>query len=370
MLRIDRRLITNFDFAGFFLILTITFIGLLTVFSATTSGSERFSYYFIKQLEGTFAALGIYLLFCSIGYEKIERWSYFLFFFVVILLGITLIKGSIGMGAQRWISIAGVKFQPSEIVKILFPAFFSYFLTTEKRPFTTNTFKPLIIILCVVTVLVLKQPDLGTAIIILVSGCILLMVAGLNKKFFIIAAMVIALAAPLCWSLLKPYQKNRIIVFMGGGDSHKERYHIEQSKIAIGSGRFFGKGYLQGTQNHLCFLPERRTDFIFSVFAEEFGFVGCCILIMLFFLLFYHLYSVIVTVTDKNAQLLMYGLITPLVLSTGINIGMVLGLTPIVGIPLPFMSYGLTHTLITFAMCGWINSILMRRGSMVKKTEG
>ena len=209
--------------------------------------------------------------------------------------------------------------------------------------------------------LIIKQPDLGTGLIILFSSAIMIWLAGINKKFFIWSLIIFSFTAPILWKCLKPYQRKRIEVFLGAGDRKKERYQIEQSRIAIGSGGLTGKGFLNGTQNKFMFLPEGRTDFIFSVLCEEWGFIGASILILLYILLFIRLFYVINSIKNFFSQLLACGLIIHIVISTVINISMVMGLMPTVGIPLPLMSYGITHTWITFASLGWFNSIATRR---------
>lgn len=343
--------------------LVLSVIGLAFVFSATYKPEEPFSLFFKKQLFGIITALIIYLTCCCFDYRTLERWGYFLYFATVFLLVATILKGSIGMGAQRWINLGFIKFQPSELAKLFFPPFFSYYLYTEKDSidFTLTELLPVIAILGVSAFLILKQPDLGTALIILFSGTLMLWLSGLAKKIFIYTAIFLVLSAPILYTFLKPYQRKRIEVFLGAGDTRKERYQIEQSKIAIGSGGITGKGYLKGTQNKLSFLPESRTDFIFSVVCEEWGFLGAMLILLLYALLFARLFWVINTINNFYAQLLAAGLILPVIFSTIINICMVSGLMPIVGIPLPFMSYGVSHIWITFASLGIFNSIAIRR---------
>jgi rod shape determining protein RodA len=226
---------------------------------------------------------------------------------------------------------------------------------------TIMSFAHALIVLFISCFLILKQPDLGTSIIVGLSGLILLYLSGLPLKFYLYLMLIFSISAPLLWKTLKPYQKKRIEVFLGAGDSKKERYQIEQSQIAIGSGGLYGKGYLQGTQNKLLFLPESRTDFIFAVVCEEWGFLGALSLIMLYALLCMRLCYVVTTIKNYYAQILASGLIIHIMLSAVINIAMVIGLLPIVGIPLPFMSYGISHTWISYASLGWFNSIAMRR---------
>ncbi len=362
MLSLDRRYFRFFDWYSLLLTLILSAIGLALVLSATYTPEEPYSLFFKKQLVGIISGLLLYALFCSIDYRVMTRWGYFLYFVVIALLLFTIIKGSIGMGAQRWISIGFIKFQPSELAKLFFPAFFVYFVTSEKRSLTTFfDFLPIVITLITSALLIQKQPDLGTAIIILFSGTILLYMAGLSRTFFIIVFCTSALCGPVLWHFLKPYQRQRILTFLGEGDSRKERYQIEQSCIAVGSGGMWGKGYVHGTQNRLRFLPEGRTDFIFSVLCEEFGFVGALFTLSLYCLLFYRFLLLILSLKQGSTQLLALGLMSHIIFSTLVNIAMVLGLLPIVGIPLPLMSYGITHSWITFASLGWLNSIAARR---------
>ena len=361
---IDTRHIRSFDWISFFIMLMLSILGLTFVFSATYQPELAYSLYFKKQLFGIITGIIIYFVFCWFDYRTLERAGYFLYFATMMLLLITIIKGSVGMGAQRWINLGVTKFQPSELTKLFFPSFFSYYLfTDEKDPHRppVSHFLPVLFVLGLSALLILKQPDLGTALIVLFSGVLLLWLAGIHKKFFTIAVISCALAAPLLWKCLKPYQRNRITVFLGQGDSKKERYQIEQSRIAIGSGGLAGKGFLNGTQNKFMFLPESRTDFIFAVICEEWGFLGALIIIFLYLVLFIRLFFVIATIKNFYAQLLATGLIIHIVFSTLINMCMVMGLMPIVGIPLPFISYGVSNLWISFASLGWFNSIATRR---------
>lgn len=362
MFLIDRRHFQFFDWISFFLILAISTIGLVFVFSATYNQENTYSIFFKKQLFGLVSGLIIYFIFCYFDYRTLERWGYFGYFLVISLLVFTIIKGSMGMGAKRWINLGFIKFQPSELAKLFFPAFLSFYISTESRiSKNISFFMPILLVLAISFILILKQPDLGTALIILFSGLTLLWVSGMPKKFYLILAMFSFIATPIFWKFLKPYQKKRIEVFLGAGESKKERYQIEQSQIAIGSGGLLGKGFLKGTQNKLSFLPEGRTDFIFSVLCEEWGFIGAIILLLLYCSLFIRIFFVIFSIKNIFTQILASGLVIHIMLSSIINIGMVMGLLPIVGIPLPLMSYGISHLWITFASLGWFNGIACRR---------
>lgn len=355
-------LITRFKLLDWFslvLIIALSSIGLAFVFSATYAPHAPLSIFFKKQCIGVITGLMLYLIFFFIDVRTLQQWGPLLYFVTIGLLIFTMIKGTIGLGAQRWINFGFVKFQPSEIAKLFFPAFFTYHLRNAiNQPFTKKLFIPILFTLGISCLLILKQPDLGTALIILFSGLVMLWLAGIGKKFFFVGLAIIILGAPLGWKHLKPYQKKRIVVFLGGGTSNKERYQIEQSQIAIGSGGVWGKGYLQGTQNRFNFLPESRTDFIFAVICEEWGLVGALMVLGLFGALFLRLLYLIAILTNPYHQLLASGLLAPIIFSTIVNIGMVIGILPIVGIPLPFITYGITHLWMSFASLGWINNIV------------
>lgn len=360
-LDLDRRKFRLFDWGSFYIILALSVLGLLFVFSATYKPDEPISGFFTKQLFGVVTGLAIYWLMFSLNYKTMQQWGTVLYAATLGLLVFTLLKGSVGMGAQRWINLGFIKFQPSELAKLFFPAFFASTLAPEETDeFHLPAFLPILAVLGVSFLLILKQPDLGTALIVLFGGIVLLWLAHIGRAFFIGALVLAALAAPIGWSHLKPYQKNRVIVFLGGGASRQERYQIEQSRIAIGSGGMLGKGFLQGTQIHFNFLPESRTDFIFSVICEEMGFMGAALVIILFCLLFLRALLQIAQIHLLGPQLLAVGLIAPVLLSAVINIGMVLGLLPIVGIPLPFISYGITNLWIAYACMGWAANIIAR----------
>ena len=362
MTGIDRRYFLYFDWLTFALTITLSAIGLAFVYSSTTTTIEPYSIFFKKQLFGFISGYVIYFFFCFTDFRKLCRAGYFIYFLVFLMLIFTLIKGKIGMGAQRWIDLKFIKFQPSEIAKLFLPAFITYYLYTENDVpvYTLNSFYPILGVLIMSCILIRQQPDLGTAIIVFGSGILLVWLAGISKRFFLIGLACAIIAAPIGWKLLRPYQKQRVLVFLGEGDTHKERYHIEQSKIAIGSGALTGKGFCQGTQNKFLFLPESRTDFIFAVICEEWGFIGALIILLLYALLFSRIIFRIMYVPTFFGQLLGMGLLVSIILSAIINMCMVCGLLPIVGIPLPLLSYGVTALWITLASLGWIQGIVTK----------
>jgi len=357
----DSRLWYRIDWLNVVLVFLLACIGLGAIFSATYHVEAPLSPLFKKQFFGVLGGFFFYGLFFFLNRRALVWWGSLLYLITIALLLFTLVRGSVGMGAQRWINIGLFKFQPSELAKLFFPAIFTRLLGLEVNPrLRLRRLVLLLFFLACSVILILKQPDLGTALIILFSGIVLLWIAGLGRTFFIIGLCTALLGAPLAWRMLKPYQKQRVVVFLGGGSKQKERYQVEQSRIAVGSGGVLGKGYLQGTQSRLSFLPENHTDFIFAVICEEWGFMGAFTVVFLFFLLFASALNRIGTLGSVSYQLLAVGLILPTFFSAFINMAMVLGVLPIVGIPLPFITYGLTHLLIDFASMGWYNNIISR----------
>lgn len=368
MLMFDRRYFRYFDWISFTLTFLLLAIGLTFVFSASYKPDRPFSLLFKKQLIGSVIGLGIYLFFCLVDIQKLSRWSFVGYWITLGLLIYSMVGGWIAMGAKRWISLYFFRFQPSELTKLFLPTFIaSYFSELETPKYHVHppiAFKDFLMPLSVLAsscLLILKQPDLGTALLILFSGMILFWFVGIDRKFFLILGFFTLVGAPVLWKCLKPYQQTRILVLFGHGDAKKERYQIEQSKIAIGSGGLWGKGLLQGTQSKLDFLPEDHTDFVFAVVCEEIGFMGALLVIILYTLLFLRIVTVIIHVQNFFEQIVAVGLLSHILLSVCINIGMVTGLLPIVGIPLPLLSYGLTNLWITLASLGWINNIAIRR---------
>ena len=357
-----------FDKTITFTTLALLLFGLLAVFSSTYSPETPMSVFFKKQIFGALTGILIYIFFSFKNIEATKRYGFVSFFLTLGILSYTVLRGFMAMGAKRWFSIYFFKFQPSELTTFLFPIFIAYYFY-ELKPLESDAlgrikFKNFLfplIILFFIFILILKQPDLGTALIILLSGIILFWVIGINKKFIVISALLVFVSAPFLWTKLKPYQKQRILVLLGEGNIRKERYQLEQSKIAIGSGGIFGKGLLKGTQNKLSFLPEDHTDFIFAVICEEFGFAGALLIFILFSILFFKIIIITLQLDNIAEQIITTGLLLHILLSVSINIGMVTGILPIVGIPLPLFSYGITNLWITMASLGVINNISIKR---------
>jgi len=271
------------------------------------------------------------------------RISYWLYGIALTLVIAVDLRGVIGMGAQRWIDLGFIQLQPSELMKIaLVLALAHYFhcLPTESTGRVLNLIAPAGLIV-VPVMLVLKQPDLGTAMMLLATGAIVFFLAGVRLWIFGAAIVAAAGAAPLIWSMLRDYQKARLYTFLSPDtDPLGAGYHIMQSKIALGSGGLLGKGFMLGTQTHLSFLPERQTDFIFTMIAEEFGLAGGLALLGLYALVIVYCFTLALRSRNQLGRILGLGLVTNFFLYVFINTAMVIGLIPVVGVPLPLISYG------------------------------
>lgn len=369
MLKIDRRLIENFDWITFITILLICLIGILTIYSATRPPLDEGERppFFIKQTIWLFVAVIAMLIFISFDYNRLKNFWPLLYIFGIILLVLVLFVGKSSMGAKRWINLGFFSFQPSEIFKIIFIISISAYLSEKKSPLTySDVFKTLLFFGLVPFLLIIKQPDLGTAVVILVLAITMLTYKGLSTRlllfFALFGAISILFLWEIIWESLKEYQRNRLIAFLDPDvDPKGIGYNIMQSMITIGSGELFGKGFLNGTQGPLKFLPERHTDFIFPIFAEEWGFIGCMVLLSLYFLIFLRLLGTASFAKDNFGKLLSIGFLTVFILYFFINIGMTTGIMPVVGIPLPFMSYGGTTLLANFIGVALVINVRMRR---------
>jgi len=327
----------------YFLIIIIIAIGAISVFAIHSTEGGEFSYYTKNHLIRLIAFFGMFLV---LSFVKITFWyrnAYIFYLFCLILLVVVLLFGITASGSKRWVSLYFLNLQPSELMKIAVVVCFArYYHRIQSADIQSYRFLLIPIILLIVPCyLVINQPDLGTSILIAGSGIVVIWIAGLNIKYFVYSGLLLLVSFPFVVSVLKPYQKSRILTFFNPDrDPLGAGYQIIQSKIAIGSGGFFGKGYLKGTQSYLEFLPEKHTDFIFTLFSEEFGFLGSIILMLLYILLISRVISIGFSVRSFFARLYCFGFASAIFLYVFVNIAMVLGLLPIVGAPLPIMSYG------------------------------
>ena len=344
-----------FDWIFFSLIVLLICVGLLTIHTVDSSNTN----YLLKHsLRIVFAIF----LFFSVAMINIKFWyriSYLFYFFVIALLLYVDFFGMSALGAKRWINVYFFNIQPSELMKvavILALARYYQYIKVEEIDKITKLIVPLIIIL-IPFFLVVKQPDLGTGIFILMVCLGMLWLSGLSLKIFITGFVSLLVLAPFIISFLKPYQKQRILTFLNPeNDPLGSGYHIIQSKIAIGSGGFFGKGFKQGTQSNLEFLPEKHTDFIFTVFSEQFGFVGSVLLILLFFGIILTILNISLKSQNNFSRLVCFGIGFNIFIYLAVNLGMVTGLIPVVGVPLPIVSYGGTAMLTTMFALGLVMS--------------
>ncbi|MBC7950791.1 MAG: rod shape-determining protein RodA [Rhodospirillaceae bacterium] len=339
----------------------IASVGFLTLYSAAQGSLEPWA---IKQMIRFGLGIGIMITVALIDIRFWMRHAYALYLISVVLLVAVDIKGTIGMGAQRWIDLGFIQLQPSEIMKIAL-------ILTLARYFHGATYQdvgrplflipPLIMVLAPIG-LVLKQPDLGTAMMLLMSAGAIFFMAGVRLwKFGVLLAGGLG-AIPVAWQFLHEYQKKRVLIFLNPDDDPLGAgYHITQSKIALGSGGIFGKGYMMGTQSRLNFLPEKQTDFIFTMFGEEWGLMGGLFLLGLYVLLVAFGYAIALRCRSQFGRLVALGVTTTFFLYFFINTAMVMGLVPVVGVPLPLISYGGTAMLSLLFGWGLVMSAYIHR---------
>ena len=368
-MQIDRRLIKNFDWITLLIIIVLTLIGVMTIYSATRPliGMGGQADFYMKQLIWLALSIVALIVITMFDYIWLYRLSYPLYGVGILLLLIVLVMGKTSMGAQRWLNLGLLSFQPSEFFRILFIIAFSSYLANLGKDSTGRIpLRGVIVFGLIPLILLIKQPDLGTAILLLALFSVLAISKGISQKIIVLALLFGLIAIPfvghIFWDGLKDYQKNRLIAFMDPEvDPAGIGYHISQSKIAIGSGELIGKGYLNGTQGPLRFLPEKHTDFIFAVFSEEWGFAGCLSLLGIYLLLFLRGLDTAAKAKDEVGRLMAIGITAMFFVYFVVNIGMTLGMMPVVGIPLPFMSYGGTSLLSNFIAAGILISIRTRR---------
>ena len=327
----------------YFLIIIVAIIGSISVFSIYSTESGNFSFYTKNHLT---RFLVFFSMFLVLSFVRVSFWykqAYIFYILGILLLLLVIFFGISASGSKRWINLFIMNLQPSELMKIaIIVCFARYYHRIQSSDIQSYKYllQPIILLL-IPCYLVITQPDLGTAILIAGSGLAIIWLAGLNLKYFIYSGLILLVSLPFVISILKPYQKSRILTFFNPDrDPLGAGYQIIQSKIAIGSGGLLGKGFLQGTQSYLEFLPEKHTDFIFTLFSEEFGFVGSMVLILLYALLIYRIIRIGFSSRSFFAKLYCFGFASALFLYIFVNIAMVVGLLPIVGAPLPIMSYG------------------------------
>jgi len=303
-------------------------------------------------------AMAIMLAIAYIHPRQLFNVSPILYLVGVVMLALVLLVGKTSMGAQRWLDLGFIRFQPSELTKLSTPMMVAWFLAQSQPPHALRQFAVAAVIILVPVLLIAKQPDLGTAILVMASGAAVVFLSGIPWSWLIGLVAVIAGSLPILWRFLHDYQRDRIHTFMDPeADPLGRGYHIIQSKIAIGSGGVGGKGWLHGSQAHLEFLPESSTDFIFAVLAEEFGLIGCVGLLAAYFIILARCFYIVLQAKDRFCRYLAGALTLTFFVYIFVNIGMVVGILPVVGVPLPLVSYGGTSAVTLLAGFGILMSI-------------
>jgi rod shape determining protein RodA len=339
-------------------LLALCSLGLVILYSA--SGMDRDVVF--NQGGKIALAFGLMLLFAQIPPAQLARWSLWVYLAGVVLLVAVLIAGDVSKGARRWLDLGIVRFQPSELMKLAVPMFAAWYISERSIPPGIASTVAVCALVLVPVLLIGKQPDLGTALLVGVAGFTVLFVAGISWRLLGGLALGAALSSPVVWYFMNDYQHKRVFTFLDPEqDPLGAGYHIIQSMIAIGSGGLYGKGWLNGTQSHLEFLPERSTDFIFSVYCEEFGFMGVLLLCGLYLFVIGRGLYLALNAQEAYGRLLGAGLVLTFFVYIFVNMGMVMGQLPVVGVPLPLISQGGTALVTLMTGFGMLMSIHSHR---------
>ena len=355
----------NFDYILLICILLLGFISLATMYS--TDGGEV-----LFHTKSHFTKLIVFtLMMLIISFINIKYWfalGYLSYLAVIGLLVATYLFGITSSGSQRWINLYFINLQPSELMKIVIILCLAKYFHRMKLENVNSIYTILtsLIIIILPMGLVIVQPDLGTSVLIAISGIAVLWFAGINHRYFIYTMLGFVISLPFIIAFLKPYQKLRVLTFLNPDrDPLGAGYQIIQSKIAVGSGGIFGKGFLKGTQSYLEFLPEKHTDFIFTLFSEEFGFVGSALLLIIYVIIIYRIVAIGANCRSYFAKIFCYSFGAAIFVFITINMSMVLGLLPIVGSPLPIMSYGGSSMLATMIGFGIVMSARVHNQQLI-----
>lgn len=340
-------------------IILLSALGMFVLYSAGDKSIELVN----RQVVRLFIAFIVMMAVAQINPSTLKHWAPWIFGIGMLMLIAVLLLGEIGKGAQRWLNLGLFRFQPSELMKVAVPIMTAWYLAEAALPPRRSRLFIATVIVIVPTLLIAKQPDLGTALLIASSGFFVLLLAGLGWKLILSVITLMTASTPIFWNyLLHDYQQQRILTFLNPEtDPLGSGYHIIQSTIAIGSGGLYGKGWLNGTQSHLDFLPERSTDFVFAVFSEEFGFLGTLLLLAIYIAVISRGIVIAVNAQDTFSRLVAGSLTLTFFVYVFVNIGMVSGILPVVGLPLPLISYGGTSMVTIMAAFGILMSIQTHR---------
>lgn len=324
----------------------------------------------LRQAGRLALAFAVMLTLAQVHPRNFKLLAPFLFGSSILMVGAVLVIGDIGKGAQRWLDLGLFRFQPSELMKLAMPMMISWYLSESKLPPRFGCVVMSAVLILVPALLIAKQPDLGTAMLVAISGCVPLFLGGIGWGYLVVLAVLAGGSLPIAWYLLHDYQRDRVLTFLDPeADPLGRGYHIIQSKIAIGSGGIYGKGWLHGTQGHLDFLPERSTDFIFAILAEEFGLMGCLGLLAVYLFILARCFRILVQAQESFTRLLSGALTVTFFFYVFVNVGMVIGILPVVGVPLPLVSYGGTSMVTLLAGFGILMSIQTHRKWFASSTQ-
>jgi rod shape determining protein RodA len=349
------------DWALFTGLFTLSVVSLFVLYSAGDQNTDLLT----RQSIRIALAFAVMFVVARITPEQLLRWTPYLYGVGLLMLIVVLGVGVIGKGAQRWIDLGFIRFQPAEMMKLAVPMMVAWVMVKKPLPARLPTVILGFVVVAIPAALVIKQPDLGTAILIACSGLVVIFFAGMSWRIIGILAGIVAAAAPLAWYMIHDYQRQRILtLFDPWSDPLGAGYHTIQSAIAVGSGGLYGKGWLNGSQSQLDFIPERSTDFIFAVFSEEFGFIGSLLLLLAYLFVVGRSLYIAIEAKDSYTRLLCGSLAVTFAIYVFVNIGMVTGILPIVGVPLPLISYGGTSMVSLMAGFGILMSAYSNRWFM------
>jgi len=348
----------HIDFPLFLAFMAIFMVSLTTIYSASNSSIDAVVNQGIKILI-SISAMAVVAQFSPLTYARVGPWLYFL---CLVLLILVLVIGETRNGATRWLNIGITSFQPSELMKIAMPLMIARYISRGALPPDVSSVALSIIIVLIPSYLIMEEPDLGTSILIAFSGLVVIFLSGLKKRYLAIAFTLFLAYLPFMWSNIHPFQKKRVLSFLNPeSDPLGSGYHLIQSKIAIGSGGIFGKGWLNSTQGQLDFLPERTTDFIFAILAEEFGFLGVSLLLGIYLFIIWRGIMIAINAQDLFSRLLASSISLTFFVYVFVNIAMTTGLLPVVGVPLPLISSGGTSMVTIMVGLGMLMSVQTHR---------
>ena len=358
----------NINLSILIIALLIACIGITSIYSSNYQKEGKlWQLLYKRQILWVILGLSLFVFMSNFNYRRLWDITYFLYTLALFLLFLVFILGIVRLGAQRWLKVVWFNVQPSEITKLVIVIFLAKYFSTKSvddvslRISKLGIFRSLILPLLFVAIplgLIIEQPDLGSGAMILLIFITMLYLGGVRSKYIFVFLLLIILCLPILWYFLRDYQKDRLLVFLNPNiDPLGAGYTVIQSKIAIGSGGFFGKGWLEGSQSQLHFLPESHTDFIFATFAEEWGFLGSGVLLFLYYLLVKQGITIACKTSDNFGRLLAFGISFMIGIQIFINIAMNLGFAPVVGLPLPLMSYGGSSIFVTFLSLGILANI-------------